>query len=192
MRAALQQLARDGLVTRSPKRGTYSAEQMVIAVNELLPVSEFSSDTSIPTELRMLEQQIITCPPMVGRRLSLLADEWVLMIEALVLQADVPLGLMVTYIPVGPDRPDEIVVDEADPIVYLEKRLGVRIASSDLTIGATAADKQSAQLIGVDPGSPMMYVEELVRDAQGSALALDQFRFRSDRVAFRADAQRSA
>ena len=59
----LQQLAKDGLVTRSPKRGTRSAESLMLRINQLAPVTEFGGDSSIRTELKTLEYRTLGAPP---------------------------------------------------------------------------------------------------------------------------------
>lgn len=191
VRAVLQQMAKDGLVTRSPKRGTQSAEQLLLKVNALSPVRELASASTIHTELRALEIQTVGCPRMVRERLALLTDSTVLMIEGLLTHCEVPMGITVSYIALtGQER--DVVVDEPDAILFLEKRLGAKITSSRTTIGATAADAQSAELIGVEPGAPMIFLEDVLEDEKGRPRAISQFRLRSDRVAFQANAFRAS
>lgn len=191
VRAVLQQMAKDGLVTRSPKRGTQSAEQFLLKLNSLSPVRELASASTIHTELRALEIQTVGCPRMVRERLALPADSTVLMIEGLLTHCEVPMGLTVSYIALtGQER--DVVVDEPDAILFLEKHLGAKITSSRTTIGATAADAQSAELIGLEPGAPMIFLEDVLEDEKGRPRAISQFRLRSDRVAFQADAYRAS
>jgi GntR family transcriptional regulator len=191
VRAVLQQMAKDGLVTRSPKRGTQSAEQLLLKVNALSPVRELASASTIHTELRALEIQTVGCPRMVRERLALPTDFTVLMIEGLLTHCEVPMGITVSYIALtGQER--DVVVDEPDAILFLEKRLGAKITSSRTTIGATAADAQSAELIGVEPGAPMIFLEDVLEDEKGRPRAISQFRLRSDRVAFQANAFRAS
>lgn len=191
VRAVLQQLARDGLVTRSPKRGTRSERQFLLKINAIGPVKDYGNPhEQIHTQLRTLEYQTLGCPRMVRERLRLPADWSVLMIENLLAQEDAPLGLTVSYIALHPDLSRDVVVDEPDPILFLEKHFGVRIVGSTTTIGATAADAQSAKLVGVELGAPMIFLEDVLEDETGRPWALSQCRMRSDRVAFSACAQR--
>jgi GntR family transcriptional regulator len=192
VRAVLQQMARDGLVTRSPKRGTQSAEQFLLRLNSLSPVRELASASTIHTELRALEIQTVGCPPMVRERLALPTDFTVLMIEGLLTHCEVPMGITVSYIALNRRESQEVVVDEPDAILFMEKHLGAKITSSRTTIGATAADAQSAELIGVELGAPMIFLEDVLEDEKGRPRAISQFRLRSDRVAFQADAFRAS
>ena len=192
VRAVLQQLAKEGLITRSPKRGTRSAGSLMLRINSLSPVKEFGGDASIRTELRTLEYRTLGCLRMVRERLRLPPGWTVLMIESLLVQDNQPLGISVSYIALHPDQPRNLQVDEPDAILFLERQLDVRIVGSRTTIGATAADEQSAALVGVELGAPMIFLEDILEDETGQPRALSQFRMRSDRIAFTASASRSA
>ncbi len=191
VRAVLQQLTRDGLVTRSPKRGTHSLRQFRLNISDIGPFNEYGNPGErIHTELRALEYHTVGSPQLVCARLDLPADWAVLMVESLLTLEGTPLGITVSYIALRPDLGREIVMDEPDAILFIEKHLGVRIAGSSTTIGATAADAQSAELLGVEPGAPMISLEDVLEDETGRPWALNQTRLRSDRVVFAAEPQR--
>lgn len=192
VRAVLQQLAKDGLVTRSPKRGTRSAKSLMLRINNLAPVAEFGGDTSIRTQLKTLEYRTLGSLRIVGERLQLPADWTVLMVESLLVQETQPLGIVVCYLAQQPVAPHVTDIGEPDPILYLERHLHVRVARSRTTIGAIAADEQSAALVGLEVGAPMLFLEDILEDDTGQPRALSQFRMRSDRVAFTACARRPA
>jgi GntR family transcriptional regulator len=190
VRTALQQLAREGLVTRGPKTGTRAAGSLLLRLDELSPVAQFGDESSPGVETRTLEFLLLGCPPMVRDRLRLPSGCAVLMIEALVLQDDLPLGLSVSYIALGAEQVPGFNLDEPDVILILERQLGVRVKGSRTTIGAVAADRQTAGLIGVEAGAPLIWVEDIIEDEDGQPWALCQLRLRSDRVAFSAKAHR--
>lgn len=181
IRTVLQQLAREGMVTREPKNGTRATGSMVLPIDELAPF-----------HARILEYRWLGCPPLVRDRLALPAGWTVLMVEGLMLQNDTPLGLSVNYVALGAAQCAEFAVDEPDIVTLLEGRLGIRIGQSRTTIGAVAADAQTAELIGVDIGAPLIWLEDVICDEHGQPRALSQLRLRSDRVAFSASARRSA
>ncbi|MGE2715747.1 GntR family transcriptional regulator [Mycolicibacterium litorale] len=179
VRAVLQQLAREGLVTREPKNGTRATGALVLPIDELTPV-----------EARLLECRPLGCPPLVRDRLNLPIGWTVLMIEAVLLQDGVPLGISVNYVALGGEQ--SLDIDEPDVIHILEKKLGLRIGGSRTTIGAVAADEQTAELVGVELGSPLVWLEDVIEDDSGQPRALSQLRLRGDRVAFSANAYRTA
>ena len=191
VRAVLQQLAREGLVTREPKNGTRATGSLLLRIDELSPVTEFAAGPSSAVETRTLERQPLGCPPMVRDRLRLPVGWTVLMIESLVLENGLPLGLSVSYIALGEEQSPDFDIDEPDVILILERQLGLRIGGSQTTIGALAADEQTAELIGVDVGAPLVWLEDVISDEDGQPRALAQLKLRGDRVTFSANAYRS-
>jgi GntR family transcriptional regulator len=181
VRAVLQQLAREGLVTREPKNGTRATGSLLLPIGELVNI-----------ETRTLESRRLGCPPLVRDRLRLSVGWTVLMIESLVLQDELALGLAVNYIALGEEQASEPDIDAGDVIHILEHQLGIRIGGSQTTLGAVAADEQTAELIDVEVGAPMIWLEDVIEDDSGQPRALSQLRLRGDRVAFFANAYRSA
>jgi GntR family transcriptional regulator len=192
VRAVLQQLAREGLVTREPKNGTRATGSLLLRIDELGPVANFATEPSSTVEARTLERRPLGCPPMVRDRLRLPIGWTVLMIESLVLENGLPLGLSVNYIALGEGQSPDFDIDKPDVILILERQLGIRIGGSQTTIGAVAADEQTAELVGVDVGAPLVWLEDVIEDKNGQPRALAQLRLRGDRVAFSAKAYRSA
>lgn len=191
VRAVLQQLAREGLVTREPKNGTRATGSLLLRIDELSPVAQFTNEPSTRVQARTLERRPLGCPPIVRDRLRLPVGWTVLMIESLVLENDLPLGLSVSYIALGEEQSPDFEIDEPDVIVILERQLGIRIGGSSTMVGAVAADEQTAQLVGVDVGAPLIWLEDVIEDESGQPRALSQLRLRGDRVAFSANARRS-
>ena len=181
VRAVLQQLAREGLVTREPKNGTRATGSVLLPIDELTPI-----------ESRILECRLLGCPPLVRDRLRLPAGWTVLMIESLMLEDDLPLGLSVNYIALGEEQSPDFDFDEGDVLHILERQLGIRIGGSQTTVGAVAADEQTAEIVGVEVGAPLIWLEDVIEDEDGQPRALSQLRLRGDRVAFSANAYRSA
>lgn len=191
VRTVLQKLAREGLVTREPKNGTRARGSLLLRIDQLSTVAQFASEPSSRVEARTLERRPLGCPPMVRDRLRLPAGWTVLMIESLVLENDLPLGLSVSYIALDEEQSADFNMDEPDVVLFLEQQLGIRISGSDTTIGAVAADEQTAKLLGVEVGAPLIWIEDVIEDENGQPRALAQLRLRGDRVAFSANARRS-
>ena len=181
VRAVLQQLARDGLVTRGPKNGTQGTGSILLPFNELVPL----------LQARMLECRPIACPPMVRDRLELPDGQTVIMIETLLLEDSRPVGLTVNYVALAEGRSPDLDLDEPDVILFIEQKLGINVMGSRTTAGAMAADHQTAELVGIDVGAPLLWVDDVIEGENGQPLALSQHRFRGDRVAFSAYASRS-
>lgn len=179
VRAVLQQLAREGLVTRGPKNGTRTTGALVLPI-----------DTLAPLQARHLECRPIGCPPMVRDRLRLTEGWTVVMIENLLLEEGVPLGISVSYVALEEGQSPNLDVEDPDVLAILERQLGIRIGGSQTTVGAVAADDQTAELVGIEAGAPLIWLEDLIEDHNGQPRALSQLRLRGDRVAFSANAYR--
>ncbi|CAN5499869.1 GntR family transcriptional regulator [soil metagenome] len=179
VRAVLQQLAREGMVTRGPKNGTRTTGSLVLPIDKLASL-----------QARHLECHHIGCPPMVRDRLRLPQGWTVVMIESLVLEDSIPLGLSVSYIALEEGQSSDLDVEDPDVLRILERQLGIRIGGSQTTVGAVAADTQTAELVGIDAGTPLVWLEDLIEDENGQPRALSQLRLRGDRVAFSANAYR--
>ena len=180
VRAVLQQLAREGYVTRETKNGTRSAKLLLLPIDKLFP-----------WETRLLECRSLGRPPMVRDHLRLPAGWTVLMVESLMLKDGLPLGIQVNYIALDTQQSPDIDPDDPDVIRILEQHLGLRIRGSDATISSVAADEQTAALVGIDVGAPMICVDDVIEDESGQPRALSQIRVRGDRVAFSAKPFRS-
>jgi len=113
-----------------------------------------------------------------------------LMIESLMLKGALPLGISVNYIALPHGESLDVDFEDSDVIMILEQRLGVHIGGSQCTVGAVAADEQSAELIDVEVGAPLIWLEDVIEDNTGQPRALSQLRLRGDRVAFSATARR--
>lgn len=73
------------------------------------------------------------------------------------LQNGETLGLSVNYIALGEgDLSADFAADEYDIITFLERKIGIKIGGSTTTIGAMAGGEQTAKLIGVPNGAPLI------------------------------------
>lgn len=190
IRAVLQQLAKEGIVTREPKNGTRATCSLLLPIDQLSSFDQFVTEPPTQLTVRVLECRLIGRPPMVRDRLRLPAEWTVLMIESLVEQDAEPLGLTVNYIALDEDQAANFHVDEPDVLLILERQLGISIGASSTTVGAVAADQQSAELLGVAVGAPTVWLEDVIEDDAGQPRALSQLRLRGDRVSFSATAYR--
>jgi GntR family transcriptional regulator len=181
IRSVLQQLAREGYVTRETRTGTEAASLLVLPIDKLFP-----------WQTQLLECRSLGRPPLLRDRLRLPPDWSVLMVENLMMESGVPLGIQVSYIALDDKESPDIHIDDPDIIQILEGHLGLRIRGSDATITSVAADEQTAELVGVRAGAPMICVDDVIEDEGGQPRALSHIRVRSDRVAFSAKPFRSA
>jgi GntR family transcriptional regulator len=186
VRAVLRLLADEGLVNRSPKVGTTVTRAVVLPVDEVMTMPELPEGTTSIAEGRVLESIIITAPALVAARLDLPEGSPVLMLEGLLYLDGEPTDLSVSYVGLDPGHVRETDVPFPDGLAYLEDRLQVCLGEGTTTMGAIAADPEVAELMGLEPGAPLVWLEDVLHDVDGRPRALCQHRFRGDRVAFSA------
>jgi len=190
VRAALQLLANEGLVTRRPKHGTTSRGSTVLPFNDLLSVHDKQVGYRMHDEC--LATTIITAPELLRSWLSLDAGASIAVIERLMVQDTSVVGLSVSYVPITADQHANVGATCKDVIAFLEEDLGVSIGECGTIVSAAACDPETAKLLEVPEGAPIIWLEDLIQDADGRIRAIHQLRYRGDRVAFSAIARRGS
>jgi len=189
VRLVLQRLAEQGLVTRGPKIGTTVRRSAVLRIDELLPIERWSTRGCMRG--RVLETSLIPAFAAIRQRLSLPDGASVAVVEGLLLQDEIPLGVYVSYVAVPPDQAENLGKDRLSALDFLERH-GVEIAGSDMVISALPADEQTAAQLLVPDGAPLLSIEDVLRDRTGRPWAVCQTRCRADRVVFSAPARHRA
>lgn len=178
VRAALQRLASEGAVDRSPRVGTIAA---AVTALPLAAVTTLSTAGASGLELRRLEARAMAAPPVMRERLELDIGAPMALVELVVLRDDEPLGLLTSYVGL-PSHSAATDVIGADPIALLRSCLEVRAGGVASAIGARPADIETAGLLAVAPGSALLWCDEVVRAADGRARAVCHWSLRGDRV----------
>ncbi|MDX6229026.1 MAG: GntR family transcriptional regulator [Frankiales bacterium] len=190
VRTVLQQLADDGLVQRSRRTGTTPTRSTVFAIDQLMTFGEFSQNQRAAVQGQVLETAVISAPRLIRERLRLPEGSDVLVVESLMLWEGRAIALAVSYVGLGSGDQAPRSGEPFDGLTFVEQHLQVRVATSSSTIGAAAADAETAALLGVAEGSPLLWFEDILNDMDGNPRALCGFRFRSDQVAVTATANR--
>jgi GntR family transcriptional regulator len=182
VRLVLQLLAAEGLVCRGPKVGTHVGSSVVIRLDQLIPTEELLDKR--PMSLCLRETSIIPAPMLVAERLELAPGSLVRVTEGLMVDGVTPIALLVSYVGLPSDAGRQFnPADTApDTITFLEEQLDVAVVRADTAVVALACDAQTATLLEIPQGSPILFIEDLLRDADDRPRALSHFRFRSDGV----------
>lgn len=190
VRTVLQQLADDGLVRRSRRTGTTTTWSTVFAIDQLMTFGEFAQDQRAAVRGQVLETAVIRAPRLIRERLRLAEGSDVLVVESLMLREATAIAVAVSYVALRQGHQAPVPGDPFDVVTFVEQHLQVKIGASSSTMGASAADAETASLLGVAAGAPLIWCEDVLNDLQGDPLALCGFRFRSDHVAVSATAYR--
>jgi DNA-binding GntR family transcriptional regulator len=188
VRRAFQDLVAEGLVERTPGRGTYpvagaNSQRYVRPVGSIEELMEWDD-----SDMEVLQSFSLESRPEVARRLELRSN----VVAVLLLRRTFngrPFG--VTRVHVSPDIGTRLVEDavlEAGPrtiIGAVQRYLPDPVARVQQVINAVAADARLAQLLELQVGSPALEVERTYFDAQDRPVELAMTHYNPDRYAYR-------
>lgn len=182
VREALQQLAADGLVERRRRTGTrVKQEYFQVPIEDILPWR-----TPPEFAIRQIDNRVVPAIPAIGAQLGT-RDEMLGLVEhvfELVTRAGVePLGVRIAYYRARYSQPKVWQrcpsLAEAFALVY-----GVPLGKVDTVIDAVACDVDTARLLDLREGSPVLMREQVLCDVEGTVQEYTFSHYRADRVSF--------
>lgn len=189
---AMDELAAEGLVTRSRGRGT------VVTGGAAMAPFEVSVDGWIENISRMGRMTSVSvkefdyrrAPPAVLRELDLAGGAEVQRSIRVRAHGGTPLSWLETWVPEDIGRSYTEADMGAQPLLHLLERAGVRVASARQTITAALAAPHVAQALGVQAGTALLDVRRVVRDASGRPVEYISILYRPDLYRFAMDLTR--
>lgn len=186
-RRALAELAGTGLVARKRRVGT-----TVIFEPPALPI-EGSIDQAVEallafgraTQVRLLALGEIAAAPPVSDALGVIAGTPVIRVVRLRCLDGVPLGHLVSVVPLDVGEHITRAALRTNQVVALIERSGVVIGAMRQTVSASAADPALAAVLEVETGAPMLRISRTIVDDGGRAVQHIVAHYRPDRCAIR-------
>lgn len=175
LRAALGQLIEAGYIVQLHGLGTFVAERREPDPTEA--VSVFDAATSVtgqPVAARVIERLVVEA-----------GDEgWELgrgtRVRRVLSDPDGPISLLDDLVPdsleLGADGLDDLPF-----FAVLRRDAGVTVERCEITVDAVAADEETAVLLGVRPGAPLLHFAQLAFTATGALVDLARGWVRPDR-----------
>lgn len=195
VRAAVDKLADEGLVERTPGRGTFvrgrAVEQPVLA---LAGFHEDMRARGLAPAAETMVVDFTQAPSDVASALGLDAAR-VVIIERRMLADGKPMAFGRGYLPTwvlgeGPlFTRDEL--DSASQYQLMEERSEAYPQTAEETIGAVAADELVASLLEVKAGAPLLKARRVSFDRSGQPVECVDVWYRADRYRYRVDLARS-
>lgn len=183
VRASLQTLADEGLVTRRPGVGTLVARPMLrVSADEILAFDDGDPDPARRVAVEVLADEPVEIGEVLSRTLGLRSGS-MRVLEALVGVDGEPVCLLATFMAPDVDisrftRSYELVA------VSFERLVGVPLGTATTTVEAVNADAWTAGMLAVAPGSALILREQVLTATDGSATILNFARYRADRAVF--------
>lgn len=178
VRRAFQELVAEGVVTRSPGRGTFAAPRGRQYLRQFGSIEELMG-LSADTELEILEPLVARVDVDAAGRLRTDSDT-VHAVSFLRLHGDIPFCLTEAYFPpdVGSllaDAPELCAKgarSHTTIIGMLDPRLPSPITSADQSITAVGASGSIARALHCHTGTPLLRIDRVYFDTDGRAVEL--------------------
>ena len=182
LRAALDELVRDGYLVRRHGSGTFVSEPKIAQQLTLTSFSEDMRRRGMIPGSRTIELKEIHAGPAIGRVLNVSPAAKVLLIRRLRLADGESMAIETLHLPAA-IAPGITRADLEDASVYelLEERYGVVIAHGVQTIEPTVTSEEESELLGVPLHSPAFLFERTSRTVDGETVEFVRSLYRGDR-----------
>jgi GntR family transcriptional regulator len=183
VRRALDELVREGYLIAQQERGTFVAKPKISRhVPQMRSFSQEMADQGRRPGSRLLSLGHQRVGLRISAALSLPSDSWVWVVERLRLADEEPICISLVYLNLPPQitlTPAEL---EQEPSLWsiLESK-GIHFAFREENIQAIAAGAREAELLQIDPGVPLLFVEGTVYSDRGDPIEYHQIHNRGDR-----------
>ncbi len=186
VRRVMDDLLREGLITRVPGKGTFVAKpKFVEKLTELVGFTQDMMRKGLIPSTRLLEKGIVSPPKEIRELLQLGKGERALFLRRVRYASGEPMALQTAYIPLKFFSGIEKVDFEKESLYDTFKRFGRPPAWAKQDMEATLIkDEEQARLLGVASGSAGMLSERLTYDLEGNPIEFTVTLFRGENYRF--------
>ena len=182
VRAALDELVREGYLVRRRGSGTFVAEPKVA---KGMTISSFSDDMrqrGFTPGSRTLDFRVVPAGARLGRILHVSPSEPVLVVKRLRLADGEPMAIELLHVRESL-FPGLTAVDLEESSFYdlLERRYDIAIAGGSQTVEPTVTNEEESEALGVPLHSPALLFERVTRTANDEILEFTSSTYRGDR-----------
>jgi len=187
LRRALDELAHAGLVARSGAGWVVASPAIGEPPNALMSFSEMAASRGLTAGGRVLERDQRPATIDEAEALGLAPGASLFELERLRSMDGVPILIDRTRIPLSlAPGLDDVDLEETSLYEVLERRYGMRPTRARFAVEAIAADERRAELLGLEPGQPLLRCQQQTEDGSGRMIELCEMVYRGDRYRFRA------
>ena len=182
VRAALDELVRDGYLVRRRGSGTFVSEPKIAQELTMTSFTEDMQNRGMSPASRTLELKIVPAGAQLGRLLHVSPSEPVMVAKRLRLADHETMAIETLHVRESL-VPDLTAADLQEHSFYelLRKRYVTTIAGGVQTIEPTVTDDEESEALGVPLHSPAFLFERVSRDSSGAVVEFVRSVYRGDR-----------
>ncbi len=182
VRAALDDLVREGFLVRRHGSGTFVSEPKIAQQLTLTSFSEDMRRRGMAPGSRTLELQTVSAGAALGRALNVSPNARVMQIVRLRLADAEPISVETLHVPAvlvpGLTRAQ---LEDSSFYELMERTYGIVIVAGMQTIEATVTNEEESRLLAVPPHSPALLFERTSRTAEDEIVEYVRSIYRGDR-----------
>ena len=188
LRAALDELVRDGYLDRRHGSGTYVTEPKIAQPLTLTSFSEDMRLRGMTAGSRTLELTIALAGARLGHRLGVSPEARLVRVKRLRLADNIPMAMELLHVPEqlvpGLTRAD---FEGHSFYELLRERYGITIASGSQSIEPTVTNEEESEVLGVPLHTPAFLFERTTVSESGRTVEFVRSIYRGDRYRLVAD-----
>jgi GntR family transcriptional regulator len=187
VRKALESLTQQGAIIRRRGIGSFAAERMpgVHSVRLSGSLDEFLQ-SAVQLRSRVLAMESCLADDEVALALALAIGDPVTRLELVSASAEGPLAHLVIYFPeaVGRQLSVDDVTGDVPVVRMVERKLSMSVVRAEQLILPDVANPQTADLLGVTEGTPILRVQRTYYTAAGQPVETAYVRYHPDRYRY--------
>lgn len=183
---AIEELARNGLVTRMQGYGTFvSGNRVSYGLQRMTSFTEEMQMRGLKPSSRLLSHTLVASDPLIAQKLHITAGDSVYRLERLRLADDRPMALHVSFVPVSrcPNL-NRFDFEKQSLFTVLEQEFGLKLTWQEVVITPVIAYKNEAAILNIKTGVPLLRSDGVAYLEDDTPIETHQILYRSDLYQF--------
>jgi GntR family transcriptional regulator len=187
VRQALSALVNEGYLERHRGRGTFIAQRKTtLHPSRRMDMNEYMEQQGVLLGWSLVAYSQVAPPLIVQEALQLVTDHPVWRLQRLSMNGNEILGYHTAYIAHSAvPYVDQTHFEQGESLAYLFSYPNLNAARTTRLIAATLADNEDLEHLPVERLSPILHMERLSAQEDGTPIEFLMARFRGDRFKFR-------